>query len=134
MVTDTRIQAVAAIALAFLSGLAAQPAGAQQAKENLVSTAVAFVHTLAKGDFKAAEVDFNGEMKQAAPPEKLREIWQKVLDQIGPFQDTGETHTVVQGGYTTVIVRSDFKSEALGIEVSFDSAGRIAGMHFVPPP
>jgi hypothetical protein len=99
-----------------------------------VSKAVSFVRTLAKGDFKAAEADFTDQMKQAAPPPKLGEVWQRLISQVGPFQDTGNSKTVVQNGFTTVVVKADFKSRALGIAVTFDSAQRIAGMHFVPPP
>lgn len=73
-------------------------------------------------------------MKQAAPPEKLRQIWQSLLDQAEPFENTGDSKIVDQGGYTSVIVRANFKTRALGIAITFDSAHRIAGMHFVPSP
>ena len=121
------------LALALMIPLAARAAG-QVAKESLVPRAVSFVQTLAKGDFNAAEVDFTDQMKQAAPPAKLGQIWQGLINQVGPFQDTGDSKTVVQNGFTTVVVKVDFKSRALGIAVTFDSAQRIAGMHFVPPP
>jgi hypothetical protein len=125
---------VAGLALALLFSMAAHAAGDQAAKGALVPKAVAFVRTLAKGDYQAAEADFTAQMQQAAPPEKLRGIWEGVLNQFGAFQDTGVTNTVVQYGYTTVVVKTEFKSRALGIAVTFDSAQRIAGMHFVPPP
>jgi hypothetical protein len=134
MTTDRRNPVVIGLALALLLSIVAPTAGAQAAKESLAAKAVAFVQTLAAGHFKAAEADFTDQMKQAAPPEELGATWQKLLSQVGPFQDTGETESVDQGGYTTVVVKTDFKSRALGIAVSFDSEQRIAGMHFVPPP
>lgn len=135
MATETgRIPAVLGAALALLAPLAARAADARKSTDNLVPVAVAFVHTLAKGDFKAAEADFTRQMKQAAPPDALRHVWRQLLRQIGPFRDTGVTSTSAQSGYTTVVVRTDFKSRAIGIAVSFDSARKIAGMHFVPPP
>lgn len=135
MPTNTRtLPAVIGLTLALLAPVATQPARAQESKQPLAPRAVAFVRTLAKGDFAAAEGNFTDQMKQAAPPEKLRQIWQSLLDRVGPFQDTGASKTVTQGGYTSVIVKTDFKSQALGIAVTFDSADRIAGMHFVPPP
>lgn len=135
MPTETRrIPAVIGIALALLVPLAARAADAGKGKDSLVPTAVAFVHTLAKGDYRAAEADFTGQMKQAAPPDALGRVWKRLLDQIGPFQRTGRTRTVDQGGYRTVIVKADFKSRALGIAVTFDSDRRIAGMHIVPAP
>ncbi|MGA7538079.1 MAG: DUF3887 domain-containing protein [Steroidobacteraceae bacterium] len=135
MTTDrSRTSVVIGLALALLVPIAAQGAGGQAAKGSLVSKAVSFVRTLAKGDFNAAEADFTDQMKQAAPPAKLGEVWQRLISQVGPFQDTGDSKTVVQNGFTTVVVKTDFKSRAIGIAVTFDSAQRIAGMHFVPPP
>ena len=122
------------LAVALVVSIVARPAGAQAAKDSLAAEAVAFVQTLAAGHFKAAEMDFTEQMKQAAPPQKLSEIWQRLLGQVGAFQRAGRTEIVPQGEYTFVIVRTDFKSRALGIRVVFDSAGRIAGMQFVPPP
>ncbi|HUA22496.1 MAG TPA: DUF3887 domain-containing protein [Steroidobacteraceae bacterium] len=134
MTTDRRRTSVVfGLALALLVPVA-QAAGDQAAKGSLVPEAVSFVRALAKGDFEAAEADFTDQMKQAAPPAKLGEVWQRLISQVGPFQDTGDSKTVVQNGFTTVVVRTDFKSRALGIAVTFDSAQRIAGMHFVPPP
>jgi hypothetical protein len=122
------------VPISLLVPISAQAAGSQEAKDTLTPKAVAFVRTLAKGDFETAEANFTEQMKQAAPPQKLREIWQRLLDQGGSFQDTGDSKTIVNGTYTTVVVKTDFKSRALGIAVTFDSAQRIAGMHFVPPP
>jgi hypothetical protein len=125
---------VIGLALALLVPLAARAAGTQGEKGSLVPKAQAFVLTLAKGDFKAAEADFTRQMKDAAPPAKLGGVWRSLISQIGPFQGTGASKTVVRDGFTTVIVKTDFKTRALGIAVTFDSANRIAGMHFVPPP
>ncbi|HEY6515928.1 MAG TPA: DUF3887 domain-containing protein [Steroidobacteraceae bacterium] len=134
MATDRRRTPVLiGLVLALLVPLAARAAG-RAAKESLVPKAISFVQTLAKGDFKAAEADFTDQMKQAAPPAKLAELWQGLISQVGPFRNTGDSKTVVQNGFTTVVVKTDFQSRALGIAVTFDSAQRIAGMHFVPPP
>jgi hypothetical protein len=135
MATDRRRTSVTiGLALALLVPFAARAAGTQGVNGSLVPKAQAFVRTLAKGDFKAAEADFTGQMKEAAPPAKLGEVWRGLISQVGPFQGTGASKIVVRDGFTTVIVRTDFKTRALGIAVTFDSAKRIAGMHFVPPP
>jgi hypothetical protein len=135
MTTDRKKTAVViGLTLALLVPFVACAAGQAAASASLVPKAVAFVQTLAKGDFKAAEADFTDQMKQAAPPATLAEMWQRLVSQVGQFQDTGGSETVVQGGATTVVVKANFKSQALGIAVTFDSAQRIAGMHFVPPP
>lgn len=135
MTTDNRrTSVVIGLALTLLVSIAAQAAGGQMAGGSLVPKAVAFVQSMAKGDFEGAEADFTDQMKQAAPPAKLAEAWQGMISQFGAFQGTGDSKTVDQGGFTTVIVKADFKSQAVGIAVTFDSAQKIAGMHFVPPP
>jgi uncharacterized protein DUF3887 len=131
---NRRAPALSGLTLAFLFPIAAHAAGTQMTSETLTPRAITFVRTLAKGDFVTAEADFTDEMKQAAPPEKLRQIWQSLLDQVGPFLDTGVSQTVDQGGYTSVIVKANFKMRPVGISVTFDSAYKIAGMHFVAPP
>ncbi|MGH8320074.1 MAG: DUF3887 domain-containing protein [Steroidobacteraceae bacterium] len=134
MPTDVRRAIMIGLALALLTPVAAPAAGGQGTQASLVPKAVAFIRTLAKGDFEGAEADFTDQMKQEVPPAKLREIWQGVLNNLGPLQDTGDSKTEVKDGYTVVVVRGDFKSRALGIAVTFDSAQRIAGMYFVAPP
>lgn len=120
--------------LGLLVSIAAQSAAAPAPEAGVAARAVAFVRMLAAGKFAAAEAEFTDQMKQAAPPEKLGELWQNLLNQAGPFQGTDNTKTVLNGNVTTVIVKTNFKSRELGIAVSFDSASRIAGMHFVPAP
>lgn len=126
--------AAISLALALLFPFAALAASTPVVKGSLVPKAVSFIKTLAKGDFKAAETNFTGQMKEAAPPAKLGEIWQGLISQVGAFQGTGESNSVVQHGFTTIVVKTNFKSRTLGIGVTFDSAHRIAGMHFFPPP
>jgi len=131
-----RIPVVAGLALALLVCTAVLAAAAPAATQggSLVPKAVAFVRTVAKGDMQAAEADFTHRMKQAAPPAKLGVIWRRLIRKVGPFQGTSGSKTVVQSRFITVIVKTDFKSRALGIAVTFDAARRIAGVHFVPPP
>lgn len=103
-------------------------------RTGLTAAANGFVHELAKGEFNASEATFTKQMKQAAPPPKLRRLWHEMTERFGAFHDTGDSKSVVRDGYTTVIVATEFKHRTIGIAVSFDSARRIAGMHIVPAP
>lgn len=127
-----RVSLATGLALVLLVAGAAKAAGGG-AEANLTSRATAFVHSLAAGNFQAAEAGFTGRMKQAASPEKLRALWQGLLNRFGSFQRTGDTHAVVESGYTTVVVNTDFRKRAFGIGVTFDRARRIAGIHFFAP-
>ena len=134
MRTDAIRPTVILIALALL-GLAPRPCLAGTATgSGLTAAAEAFIHTLAQGQFDKAEADFTVQMRRAAPEDKLRRMWHSLLRHGGAFQKTGSTRTVRKGGYTTVIVRTEFKERPIGLAVSFDSTGHIAGLHLVPPP
>lgn len=135
MVTDRRkLPVIIAFAVTFLLPIAAQAAVGQRATATLTSRAITFVRTLVKGNFDAATTDFTSQMKQAVSPATLRNIWKSVLNQVGSFQNTSDCKIVVQGGFTTVIVKANFRLRPLLIAVTFDSAQKIAGMHFAPAP
>ncbi|MGH8293509.1 MAG: DUF3887 domain-containing protein [Gammaproteobacteria bacterium] len=102
------------------------------AESDYTATAVTFINSMAKGDFSAAETNFTDQMKQAAPPDKLKGIWDGIILQAGAFQKTGATKIVHAGGYTTVIVDTKFKNKIIGFAVTFDSFGKIGGLHLVP--
>lgn len=107
-------------------------APAATASDNTSAKAQAFVQNMAKGDFTAAEADFTAQMKEAAPPDKLQEIWQALVLQGGAYQKIAGTKDINEGGYTSVIVNAEFKNQTIGLLVIFDVSGKIGGMHLVP--
>ena len=122
--------ALLALVLAIPGMAFAAPAAA--ASGNIVAKAETLVQNMAKGDFTAAEADFTAQMQQAAPPDKLQEIWQALVLQGGTYQKIAGTKTVTQGSYTSVIVNTEFKDQTVGLRVTFDSSGKIGGLHLVP--
>lgn len=106
-------------------------AGNPPASSNLTAKAETFIQTMAKGDFTAAEADFTDQMKQVTS-DKLKGIWDGIVLQAGAFQKTAATKTVHEYGYTTVIVDTAFKNQTIGLAVTFDSFGKIGGLHLVP--
>ncbi|MGH8280239.1 MAG: DUF3887 domain-containing protein [Gammaproteobacteria bacterium] len=105
--------------------------GTAPANSNLTVKAETFIQTMAKGDFTAAEADFTDRMKQVTP-DKLKGIWDGIVLQAGAFQQTGATKIVHAGGYTSVIVDTEFKNKTIGFAVTFDNSGKIGGLHLVP--
>lgn len=96
-----------------------------------VTQAEAMITSMAKGDFNTAETDFTDVMKQAAPPAKLQEVWSAITVQQGDFQKINGTKTLAKDGYMNVLVETQFKNGALVFNVTFDSAGKIAGFHML---
>lgn len=133
MPSDRRIFESTLLSLALLAS-ASSLAAPSPATDAAAAAAKAFVETMAQGHFNRAEADFTAQMKQAAPPEKLRQLWKALIRHGGAFEKTGTTRTMHKDGYTAVIVRTEFKKSPIGLEVAFDSAHRIAGLHLVRPP
>lgn len=104
-------------------------AGNATTTDKYVTQAQAMITSMAKGDFNAAETDFTDIMKQAAPPAKLQEIWSAITAQQGDFEKISGTKAVAKDGYLNVLVETQFKNGALVFNVTFDSAGKIAGFH-----
>ena len=87
---------------------------------------------MARGDFAGVEALFDETMRTALPEAKLKELWDSLVGQLGAYQGTGDVKTAVQDPYTIVLVRTDFASGPVNIQVTVHSAGRVAGL-FVRP-
>lgn len=107
-------------------------AGNTNTNGKYVTRAEAMITSMAKGDFNAAETDFTDVMKQAAPPAKLQEVWSAITAQQGDFEKISGAKTVAKDGYLNVLVETQFKNGTLVFNVTFDSAGKIAGFHLLP--
>jgi hypothetical protein len=135
MLNDVRriIMALSVLALGLVAVGRASAANAAAVGADSAA-AQAFVHQLASGKFSQAEADFTSQMKSAVGTDGLQQLWSKLQQMYGTFQSTGALKTGVVSGYSVVVVRANFKSQAVGLAVAFDSSHRIAGLHVVPPP
>ena len=112
--------------------LQSQTTSSQDETANLITAARAFIDLLVKKDFAAAVTTFDDTMKTAMPEAKMQETWNTVLAQVGGFKQAGKARTEKRGGYTIIIVTSEFENAKLDIKVVFDQAKRIAGLFFAP--
>ena len=87
---------------------------------------------MVKGDFAAADAHFDARMKSALPEEKLRDVWQTLQKQTGPFKARLQTRVEKQRDYDVVFVTCQFERATLDAKVVFDAARQIAGLFFVP--
>jgi dienelactone hydrolase len=71
-------------------------------------------------------------MRTALPEPKLRETWQTLQAQAGPFQKQLGARATKLAGYDVVLVTCQFKQMALDAKVVFDAKRRVAGLFFVP--
>ncbi len=122
--------AIAALLLAVIT-----PGFAQMAPSaDLLASGEQFVDLLVKSDFTKAVSLFDPTMQSALPAQKLKQIWQTIQQQAGPFQARLRTRKESSGGYYLVFVTCHFAQLDLDAKVVFDSQQRIAGLYFVPSP
>jgi uncharacterized protein len=99
---------------------------------DLASAGKQFVELLAKEDYAGAIARFDAAMKTAFPEPKLRETWQAVQAQAGPFQKQLGVRATKVPGYDVVLVPCRFEHVTLDTKVVFDAKGQVTGLGFFP--
>jgi uncharacterized protein len=100
--------------------------------KNIVSAAEQFVDQLAKGDFSDAVKGYDTAMTNAAPPDKLKQIWESLTAQVGPLKARLSARTERLGQYDGVFVTCQFEKTKLDVKVVFNRSKQISGLFFVP--
>lgn len=116
--------------LLLASAVAAQAQPAAPA--DLETKATAMLDALVRGDFEGATRDFDARMLEALPPAKMQELWTTLVAQVGSFQKQAGVRTEEIGGHPGVFVTAVFERMSLDMLVSFDAAGKAAGLFFRP--
>ncbi|MHC4571551.1 MAG: DUF3887 domain-containing protein [Planctomycetota bacterium] len=91
------------------------------------------VNSLASGDYREAVENFDSTMQKALPAEKLKEVWNSLIAQVGAFveQTAFRKEKILQ--YEAVFVTCKFENAVLDAKVVFDRKKQVAGLFFVPP-
>lgn len=98
----------------------------------MTASARDFVDLLSKEDFTAAVARYDGVMAAALPEPKLREAWESLQSQTGPFRKQIRMRTEKVPGYDVVLVTCQFEKAFVDTKVVFDSNGKVAGLFFLP--
>ncbi|UCC23521.1 MAG: DUF3887 domain-containing protein [Planctomycetota bacterium] len=93
-----------------------------------------FVELLTGGQFPAATETFDETMKNALPPEKLQELWESTVAQMGNFKSQLGTRTEKQDDFNIVLVTCEFENGALDVKVVYNAENQVAGLFFTPTP
>jgi uncharacterized protein len=96
------------------------------------ATATALVDALAKGDYSAAGKNFDAVMEKALPTDKRKDLWEKLVKQVGAFQKRTETRVEKAGKYDVVYVTCQFDKMALDVRVVFNADKQVTGLFFSP--
>ena len=101
--------------------------------DELISMAKEFVNALETGDYQAAVKDFDETMTKLAPPEKMKQVWEAVINQVGKFKRQKEVQTESLLKYDIVYITCEFENIALDVKVVFNKKKQIAGQFFTQP-
>jgi len=116
---------------AFVLDAAEQPS--QPATTDVKASAQAFIKQLADGRFADATGAFDGAVKQAMPPDKLKATWESIVADAGAFQGQTGVNEQEAGQYRVVLVECRFERASLEAKVVYTAEGRIGGLWFGPP-
>ncbi len=91
-----------------------------------------FLDILVAGKFDQAVKGFDETVSGALPAPKLKQVFQGLLSQTGPFLEVTEVRQKATGQYTTVDLICSFEKTPLVTRVAFDAKGHISGLWFLP--
>jgi hypothetical protein len=93
--------------------------------------AVELLSYVIAGDWAAACRDFDATVSQRLTPTALAAGWAQLIGMVGGFERLGEPRVYQAGDYTVVDVPVACEAgEPIG-RISYDRAGRVAGLHFL---
>ena len=91
------------------------------------------VSLLANGDYEKVVENFDETMKKALPADKLKEVWDSLIAQVGAFVEQTAVRKEKILGYDVVFVTCKFENSLLDAKVVFNQRKQISGLFFVPP-
>jgi dienelactone hydrolase len=124
-----RLISMAALLMVAVSDVAL---GVETPSTDIIASATKFMDLLVKEDFAGAVARFDTTMKNALPEPKMREVWQTLQKQVGPFEQRLRARTDTAGGYDVVFVTCHFEEADLDAKVVFNADKQITGLFFVP--
>ncbi len=83
-------------------------------------------------DYTGAAALEGGPMKEAATPEKLKEVWTGIQAQLGAYKERVGTRAEHQGAYDFAFVTTAFERQTVDLKVVMDAGGKVVGFFIVP--
>jgi hypothetical protein len=96
--------------------------------------AVALIEQLRDGDYESPQAGFDTAMRNALPPDRLRQTWQSIEGQAGRLLTLQSAGASDHEGYRIHHVDCRFERAELVADVVFSAQGQVAGLFFRPKP
>ena len=94
--------------------------------------ALGLLADVAEGRWREATSGFDDTMAARLGPDRLAAGWAQVIGMVGAFERIGEPRAYPAGDYTIVDTPLYFEAGELNGRISYDRAGKVAGLHFLP--
>jgi hypothetical protein len=94
--------------------------------------AVELLGDIVDGRYRHARRDFDDTVAERLDESRLAAVWAHVVGMVGGYERMGDPHAYQAGDYTIVDVPMHFEAGDLTGRISYDRAGKVAGLHFVP--
>jgi hypothetical protein len=107
----------------MMDGMADLPDAAQRA--------TALLSRIADGDWTQARAEFDETMAGALDDDGLATVWARVIVESGEYLSQGEPVVTRSGALTNVTVPLEFGDATMYGQVSYDTDGKVAGLHFL---
>lgn len=85
------------------------------------------------GDYRAMSADFNDEVRQKSSADTMAAAWAAVAGMVGGYEGMDEPLARQWGDYTVVDIPLRFEAGRMNARVSYDSAGKVAGVFILDP-
>ncbi len=101
--------------------------------DELINMAKEFVNQLEKGDYAGSVKNFDVTMTRLVSPEKMKEVWEILIKQVGELIEQIGVRTESLPKYDIVYVTCEFEKTTLDVKVVFNKQKQIAGQFFTQP-
>jgi uncharacterized protein len=98
----------------------------------MMNTAQQIVTQVAQGDFAAVEQRLAAHLKPLLPVGVLQATWQGIEQQVGAFQEQGNTSAVQTQHGLVQVVTCVFERASLDVNITLNDAGEIIGLTITP--
>jgi uncharacterized protein len=92
---------------------------------------LAFIQLLSRGDYQEAEGRLSPEMKAAVSSGGMQKLWEGFVAQGGSYQKATVSKTLEKDSFNTAIVKTEFLSVSINLQVAFDTKGLISGFRII---
>lgn len=97
-----------------------------------VDRAVELLGDVIDGRWERARRDFDDQVARQLDEDRLAAVRAHLAGMVGEYESMGDAHAYQAGDYTIVDVTLRFEAGDLTGRVSYDRAGKVAGLHFLP--